>query len=308
MLQYVSKFSRRLFGAGLPAFATIGCRRNPISNLTGERTPSQLVGVVGSLFMPSGEVTKPAVICLTGAEGGLWEAPAIALANEGFPALALAVSNFSGTPDTIKNIEVENVERAVNWLRNRAKPLNDFVAVRGWSRGGELSLILASLTSSVNAAITYAPRCYVALENGKQNAYGDRRASSAWLYKGQPVLGSPLDKTTYLDRARPSFEDIHGIAVENIRGPVLFVSGGSDTGLDGTTAEYGCNYAMRRLKLKNFGYRYEHLSYPNAGHNIAGPPSFKVAPFGGGSIEGDAYAVADSWPRSLAFLEASAKN
>ena len=46
-----------------------------------------------------------------------------------------------------------------------------------------------------------------------------------------------------------------------------------------------------------------HYSYPEAGHSIAGPPPFTGPVEGGGTLAGDAAAVADSWPRGLGFLK-----
>ena len=294
------EITRRRFLAGVPALALAGCGAEARSEV--ERIPVRDLDLKGTLFMPASDQGKPAVLCLTGAEGGLWEDPARALAAEGFPALALATHNFIGLPPRLSNIPVDNVERAVGWLRRRAAPRNGFVAVRGWSRGGELALILASMTNSVNAVVAYAPRCYVAREHQKPNNFDDPTAAPAWTYKGAPVEGVPLAAEKRLDPAHPSLEDLHGIAVERIAGPILFVTGDSDQALAGTSATSSSESAMRRLKLMGFRHGYTHLRYPDAGHNIAGPPPFDGQPMDGGTVEGIRKAVADSWKRSLAFL------
>ena len=299
--------TRRRFLAGLPALALAGCEAEANVKPELQRVPVREPNITGTLFLPASDQGKPAVLCLTGAEGGLWEDPARALAAEGFPALALATHNFVGLPPRLREIPVDDVERAANWLRRRAQPQKGFVAVRGWSRGGELALILASLSRSVNAVVAYAPRCYVALEHQKPNNFGDPTAAPAWTFAGRPVAGVPLPEEQRRDREHPTLEDLHGIAVENIPGPVLFISGDSDQGVAGTTPNFSCESAMRRLDLAGFRHRHEHLNYPNAGHNIAGPPPFTGEPLAGGTVDGIAAAVADSWKRSLAFLTEAAK-
>lgn len=58
--------------------------------------------------------------------------------------------------------------------------------------------------------------------------------------------------------------------VERIQGPVLTISG-VDDGLWPSTEL--TEFAVRRLKQKGFAHRFEHLSYPGAGHSIAWPNS-----------------------------------
>jgi dienelactone hydrolase len=264
-------------------------------------------GLVGTLFLPAEPARSSAVICLAGAMGGLLEAPARALAAEGFAALALATHNVPGRPERLRLLPLDYVEQAVAWMRARCEPANGCVALRGWSRGGELALLLASLTPSVNAVLAYSPRLYVSREHGKPNNFDDPTAAAAWTWRGAPVVGEPLPRAMMEDPAHQSFEDMFGIAVERIKGPIMLVSGEADTGLAGTTATYGCNKAMRRLAQYRFAYRHEHRSYPEAGHDIAGPPPFTGPVEEGGTLAGNAAAVADSWKHSLAFLRDAAK-
>jgi dienelactone hydrolase len=296
--------SRRIFLTGLSAMALAGCDSGDGGNGGVVRKEIREAGLVGTLFLPANPQNLPAVVCLTGAGGGLWEDPARALAEAGFPALALATHNFEGRPAFLRLLPLDYIEQAVDWLRTRARPKNGIVALRAWSRGGEAALLLASLTSSVNAVIAYAPRCYVGRQDNKPNSFDDPAAAAAWTYRGQPIAGEPLPRAMLQDPARQSFEDKFGIAVERIKGPVMLVSGLADTGLSGTTATFSSDHAMRRLNLFNFPYPHIHYSYPDAGHTIAAPPPFVGPVEAGGSLAGDSAAIADSWPRSLAFLRA----
>lgn len=294
--------SRRAFIASVSAAALAGCGEGDDQGIT--RIDVREEGLVGTLFLPATVQKMPAVVCLTGAGGGLWAEPASALAEAGFPALALATHNFDGRPANLRLFPLDYVERAVDWMRDRAKPRGGIVALRGWSRGGELALLLASLSSSVDAVIAYAPRCYVGRQDNTPNSFDDPGVAPAWTYRGKPVAGVPLPSAMLQDPAHQSFEDRFGIAVERIRGPVMLVTGQADTGLSGTTATFSSDQAMRRLDLFKFPYPHAHYSYPGAGHTIAAPPPFVGPVEGGGTLAGDAAAIADSWPRSLAFLRA----
>jgi dienelactone hydrolase len=293
--------SRRALLSCLPAAALIGCGEPGVT-----RVPVREAGLVGTLFLPPNPERQAAVVSLTGAGGGLWEAPAQALAEAGFATLALATHNYPGLPSKLRLIPLDTVEKAVTWLRDRVRPKNGCVALRGWSRGGELALLLASLTPTVNAVLAYSPRCYVAREHGKPNNFNDPTAAAAWTYRGATLAGQPLPSAMLEDPARQSLEDLYGIAVERIAGPIMLVSGQADTGIVGTSAAVGCDRAMRRLDLFHFAHSHVHHSYPDAGHNIAGPPPFEGPVQDGGTLAGDAAAVADSWPRSLTFLKAAA--
>jgi dienelactone hydrolase len=263
-------------------------------------------GLIGTLFLPPRPADAPAVVCLTGALGGLWEVPAEALAAAGFAALALATHNVPGLPEHLAELPLDNVERAVAWLRKRARPQRDCVMLRGWSRGGKLARLLGSLSPAVNGVLAYASRTYVGLEHGKPNNIIDPTARPAWLWRGAPAQGVALQPAQFSDPVHPSNEDWQDIAVERIRGPIMLVSGAADTGLAGTTATSGCDQAMRRLELFGVKYPHEHLDYPDAGHDIAEPPPYAGTAEGGGTPAGNAAAIADSWPRSLAFLRRAA--
>lgn len=244
---------------------------------------------------------------MAGAMGGTPNTVATALANEGFPALALATHNAEHRPRRLSRLPVEYVLEAIEAVREKARPANGRVVLRGWSRGGELALLAASLSTSPAAVIAYAPRCYVGREQDKPNNFGDPTAEPAFTWQGRALEGVPLPESMRVDPGHPSLEDLHGIPVERIGCPVMLVSGTADTGIAGTTAERGCASVMRRLELFGSSIQRVHDSYENAGHDIAGPPPYTGPATGGGTPEGNAAAVAASWPRGLAFMRALAE-
>lgn len=134
------------------------------------------------------------------------------------------------------------------------------------------------------------------------NNFDDPTAAPAWTWRGAPAKGVPLPPDQRPPPAQQSYEDWFPIAVERIGGPIMLISGAADTGLAGTSAVRGCRAAMDRLDRFGFAYRHQHLSYRDAGHDIAGPPPYAGAAVGGGTPAGNDAAIADSWPRAIAFL------
>jgi dienelactone hydrolase len=303
MLRSSVRLSRRHLLAVAPALALA-----PAAHAAVARIEVREAGLVGTLFLPALPAAQPAVISLTGALGGIWEEPAQALAGEGFACLALATHNAPGKPAALSRIPLDDIDAAITLLRNRVQPRDGLVALRGWSRGGEAALALASLSSNVSAVLAYAPRCYVGREQNKQNSFDDPTAAPAWMWRGLPVVGETLPPEMRPDLRQQSFEDWFGIAVERIKGPIMLVCGEIDTGIAGTTAIRSATYAMHRLDLLHSRVRRTLLHYPDAGHDIAGPPPYQGGAEGGGTIDGDAAAIIDSWPRAVAFLRSLTSN
>ncbi|MEL6617157.1 MAG: acyl-CoA thioesterase/BAAT N-terminal domain-containing protein, partial [Bacteroidota bacterium] len=73
--------------------------------------------VVGAFYRPTGEALAPAVVVFAGSDGGLESAEwrAALLASRGFTALAVAVFDYSGRPDTLVEIPLEDAAAAVDW-------------------------------------------------------------------------------------------------------------------------------------------------------------------------------------------------
>lgn len=79
-------------------------------------------GVVGRLHLPGG-ADLPAVVVVGGSDGGLGgPTTAALLSGHGVAALSLAYWNHSGTPPALRDIDVEVVGRACDWLRSRPGP------------------------------------------------------------------------------------------------------------------------------------------------------------------------------------------
>ncbi|WP_321960658.1 acyl-CoA thioesterase/bile acid-CoA:amino acid N-acyltransferase family protein [Paraburkholderia sp. J7] len=292
-------------------------------------------GVVGTLFTPATPGPHPAVVVLNGSGGGINEPRAALYAAHGYTALALGYFNAPGLPPTISHTPLEYFAAALDWLRESVHPQNDFVAVAGQSRGGELALLLAATwPERVSAVIGYVPS---AVLHGtlRAGAPGEPPDSVAWTLGGR-ALAHVWERNTHADwtafrhasapgepvRQAPAFESALGdaeavararIPVERIAGPVLLISG-TDDGF-WPSSRYAEMIAAD-LAARGFPRRVEHLRYEGAGHSILFPhvpttqiarvhPVARVPITAGGTAAANARANEASWPRVLQFLDAA---
>jgi pimeloyl-ACP methyl ester carboxylesterase len=290
-------------------------------------------GLRGAWYLPPGDGPHPAIIVLGGSEGGLpvrFAAPL--LASHGYATLALGYFALPGLPRGLVNIPLEYFARAIAHVRAAIAPRNDFVAVYGTSRGGELALLVASLYADIRAVVAVVPSGVVFGAFGPSEP-GDRRARAAWTLAGKPVpdmwqnnryadswvadpMQSPIKGTPRVLNAMRDVDAVQRatIAVERIKGPVLMVSGRDDQIWPSFEL---AEVSRLRLEKHNHPWPFEHISYPDAGHVTVPPyapttvttivqPMTRRAYAFGGTPKGQIEANVAYWRRTLDFLAEAA--
>ncbi|WP_458097145.1 acyl-CoA thioester hydrolase/BAAT C-terminal domain-containing protein [Roseomonas sp. WA12] len=291
-------------------------------------------GLVGTLFLPAGEGPHPAVVVLYGSGGGVNEPRAALLASHGFAALALGYFGAPGLPRYISNTPLEMFARGIDWLRVAVSPPNDFVAVSGQSRGGELALLLgATFPDRVSAVVAYVPGAVVHGAMSAADPALGGRDGHAWTLGGRPIphvwernrtaSWVPYDKAVAPRRHAHGVETALGdaeavaaarIPVERIRGPVLSISGTDDGSWPSTRY---AEMVEESLRAANHPWPHAHLAYEGAGHAISHPyqptthitwphPVSGIVATGGGTAAANAHASEASWHAMLAFLREAA--
>jgi dienelactone hydrolase len=274
----------------------------------------------------------PAVIVLGGSEGGLpVRSAAPLLASHGYATLALAYFGLPGLPRGLVNIPLEYFGRAIAHVRAAVTPRND--ALHGGSRGGELALLVASLSADIRAVVAVVPSGVVSGAIGPSE-FGDNRPRGAWALGGKPVPGmwqnnrydnswfapeqSPIKGTPRVLNAMRDLDAMERatIPVEWIKGPVLMVSGRDDQLWPSFEL---AEIARRRLERHDHPWPFERISYPDAGHAMAPPyapttattivhPVTHQTLALGGTPKGQIEANVAYWRRTLDFLaEAGAR-
>lgn len=283
--------------------------------------------LAGALYLPAGPGPHPAVITVSGSGGGIARAEAALLASRGFACLALAYFNYPGRPAELADQPLEYFGQALEWLAARPEIRAGAIAVKGNSRGGELSLLLGATFPAVRAVAAVVPSGYI---------WGAARAGwsegAAWTWQGAPLPKVPsahdrepgpedftADGATRLTpgfraalaRATPQQLADAAIRAEQINGPILMLCGEAD---DMWPSVEMSDIVLRRTARAGFRHPVRRVIFPGAGHAI-GLPYTPVRTWGehplggrfayGGSRAGTAAARAAGWQELLGFLGTS---
>lgn len=253
----------------------------------------------------------------------------VLLASHGFTTLSLAYFGADGLPPTLQNIPVENFGKALRWMRACPETDPHFVAVFGVSRGAEAALQFAATYPDVSAVVARSPS-YVRWEGATARQLP---GGPIWTWQGKPLtyvpihiplwfaaqyvwdftMGVPIRQTPLFLYDLEIFGDTGSaeIPVENIHGPVLLLSGKDDQIWPSSLMAVRL---MKRLSLHRHPYADEAVSYDTVGHWIpceylptAGERQ-KMKLMIGGTPEGTAAALEDSWPKILSFLALASMN
>ena len=217
------------------------------------------------------------MIVVSGSNGGIKLTKQFAqiYANHGIPALAVA---FFGTKQTGKNLDrvpLEYIENAIKWLKSRGY---NKIGIDGASKGSELALLCASEFEKISCVIARVPSYFVSeglVACGKSKKPS---GTSCWRYKGEELSYAPYNYRSFnLPKIIAEEKELHLITinkektvrkeniipVENIKGPVLLLSGKNDV----VWPSYDSSvYIEKRLKENNFQYPYKHIAFEYIGH------------------------------------------
>jgi dienelactone hydrolase len=289
-------------------------------------TCTELAGpVAGALYLPAGPGPHPAVMTVSGSGGGIGRAEAALLASRGFACLALAYFNYPGRPPELIDLPLEYFGQALAWLAAHPQVRAEAIAVKGNSRGGELSLLLGATFTAVRAVVAVAPSGYV---------WGAARAvrpdAAAWTWQGTALRQVPSAEDQGADqgrdvtadgairltpwfraqlaRATPGQLADAAIPVERTGGPILIVCGAADDMWPSTELT---DVVLQRTTQARFPHPVRRLAFPDAGHQIT-LPYMPVRTSGvrrlgvrfalGGTPAGTAAACVTAWRETLAFL------
>ena len=241
-------------------------------------------GVVGRLVRPARMHDCPAVVVLPGSGGGLGSLGiARLLAGHGMAALPIGFWNLPALPEAMLDIDVEVVAQAARHLRAQDHIPDHPVTVIGVSRGGELALLAgAHLPEDVGSTVS------VVGSAAPWGAFGKDVDVNlpAWRLGGAPVAKlweDPANPDAVLDD--PEAVAAAAIPVERTRGRVLLLSGAADQLWPATRLS---DIAVRRARTHGAADRVEHVVYPDAGHQTAGPPGVPVVQHAIHSVDGEA--------------------
>ncbi len=298
------------------------------ANCTAVRQPFS-----GTICAPSSGGTHPAVILLGGSEGGdlMGRTLAPLVAEHGYLAVSVAYFKEPGLPQTLVDIPVETVGRALHAILARRDVDPDDIAILGGSKGGELALLAASTYPQITAVVADVPspvawpglgpygqpdHCSWTL-GGKElpcvpeseGGAAAREIQSEYAAHEPMTIRALYDQS--LQTASAAVVNAAYFPLEHIHGPVLCLSAADDQLWDSPAY---CRMTLAYLRAHHHPYADRAIDYPNAGHTflwaIHGARSVVLSvpvPGGasialGGTVAGDLQASALAWPVIWQFL------
>ncbi|MDO3383032.1 acyl-CoA thioester hydrolase/BAAT C-terminal domain-containing protein [Gilvimarinus algae] len=254
---------------------TLGYMAYIVHSFDDETLPENYGKVAVNLFMAEND-SQPLIVGLGGAEGGDgWAGPhgekqRSMLKDNGYAFLSVAYFGAEGTPDSLDRISVNGVHNAVMKAAEDPRINENCIAVMGVSRGGELALLLGSYYKAYKGVVGIVPGSSVFA------AMTPAMTTPGFSYneKSLPFVPVPWSATpALLSRdLRGAFEimmkdteamQAAAINVENIAGPVLFISGKHDEQWPSMEMS---KMMMERLNYSQFPYYKRHLAL-EGGHS-----------------------------------------
>jgi dienelactone hydrolase len=285
------------------------------------RTEISAGGTVGVVFEPAGRADHFAVM-LGGSSGGIPEAPARRLAENGVCAFALGYFGAPGLPSALVEIPIESLQRGIDWF-SRTYAGGRAIGLMGMSKGAELALVLgAELGGSISRTVAVAPSNVVWFGVTAPEPDPDRRSTrSSWSLGGVPLpfLACPPDVVplfsewglrtdVFCDASQhePAEVDASRITVERSTGPLLLLSGDDDHMWPAASMS---DEIVQRMENHGRGEDVTNVVYAGAGHVFLlqdfmprpGQGSGPQYDFGG-SFQADSIAGKDAWQRAVSFL------
>ena len=270
------------------AHSSVTVQRGPALPVTWTSETVAADGFYGTFWQPpTGQSSHVAILQFTGSSGGMIDFGAM-FASRGYPPLDLAYFGAPGLPQQLKDIPLEYFAKALTWLARHPGVDPKRIWVMGWSAGSEAALLLGIHYSKlVHGVVAIAP--------------SDVANCAWWTFDGRPV---PC--TNQFGIPHPTDRPAAVIPVRKIRGPVFLSCGVYDQNWDSCPSS---ETMMTELAAAHDTYPHELLRYPDAGHGIGlvvpHLPGFATisTQAEGADMVSNPVAVANQWPRLLAFLQ-----
>ncbi|PZN96662.1 MAG: hypothetical protein DCF29_23225 [Alphaproteobacteria bacterium] len=278
--------------------------------------------------LPGGE-PRPVIVVLHGADGGVEASRRYGpkLASLGYAVVGLPYYSADwgeyGPPKAIPelpgsfiDIRIDQIGELRDWLRTQPDVDADRIALFGGSKGAEFALIAASRYPWITSVVALAPSDLVWEGWGLEMVEAEGTRSS-FSFEGRPLpfmpyvgfveglLAGPNADLLKIHEdgraAHPEREAAARIPVEAFQGSVMLVAGDADR-------EWRSGWMARNIAATReaAGLETTLLVYPEAGHDVGGDgwtPTAVGVGRGGGSVQANARAQADAWPRIVWFLE-----
>uniref|UniRef100_A0A3B5BBV1 Acyl-coenzyme A thioesterase 1-like n=1 Tax=Stegastes partitus TaxID=144197 RepID=A0A3B5BBV1_9TELE len=204
----------------------------------------------------------PAVLDLSSSRS---ERRACLLANKGF--VVLSITLYNDKPANLKEIHLDYLEEAVDFLKQHSKVGSEGIGVLSRSKGSDIALSLAAFVPGIKAVVWInGCNANVALPL----SYKKRQILPPLLLnltKLIPTQSGALNGKYVLDNPLAEENKDTLIPIERAKGHFLFVASEDDINWDSKAYMDDMVERLRRHGKENF----ESVSYPGAGHLLEPP-------------------------------------
>jgi dienelactone hydrolase len=228
---------------------------------------------VESILYLGSNYNQPLIVGLGGSEGGnawasdYWKDTREQFVEKGYAFLAIGYFKAKNTPDTLNKIAIEDIYNAIKVATHNSKISKKKIAIIGGSGGADLALLLASYYKEIDCVVS------IVGSNAVFPGHTIHFSTSCWTFKSNELPFVPVNDAAipYLMKRdlRSAFETMlkdtiatnkAAIKIENINGPILFLSASNDEICPSTQM---AESMIERLKTHRFKHIYKH--YPIEG-------------------------------------------
>ena len=288
---------------GEPVDSASAIRRH--SSIDIQELPVEHSKLIGRMFAPSNQSHLPGIVVVPGSDGGIPSQLARRLASHGYATLALAYFGEPTLPAGIDLVPLEYIDLAIDWFAEQPFVDSQRIGFVGYSKGGELSLLVGSRRKDLKVIVAGVPSTFVF-----QSVFGQWRQTSSWSVAGEGLpfvqfVQSERYRQTriladmYRDSLKTATDDAR-IPLEDIQAKVLIITGKQDQ-------SWPCyamvSAALATLEKSGKDSNFTHLSYDDVGHEVFAPGYRPVMWTHLESLQGPAKAQADAWSKAIRFLE-----
>lgn len=257
-------------------------------------------------FYENSKTPSKVIILLSGSEGEIPfsrdETTVKTFINLGYSVFCLAYFAYDGLPSTLQCIPLEYFEKAFAWLSKHPRVIHNDYSIIGYSKGAELTLLLASRYSQLTKIAAIVPSNVVwqgipihPRFNEKHKLVWNKQyqnnkplpiRSSSWSFAGNDIPFTPFPPLSIFDIfSRFTFNfrgmylrglkntkalDNSIIPIEKSNGDILLISGENDKMWPSTIM---CDSAIDRLNKFSYTKNFQHIKL-NTGHNVTTDPLY----------------------------------
>jgi len=231
--------------------------------------PENHGNVEAELFVGKGE-NQPLIVGFGGSEGGnawaseFWKKQRDEFISQGYAFLAIGYFGAKGTPQNLDRIALEGVKQAILETTNHPNINSECIAVLGGSKGAELSLLLASHFPEIRTVIAIAPgnavfpALTIAMNTPSFSLNGEPLPFVPIPWGATPALIKGDLRAVWVEMLKnEGAVERAAIEVENINGPIFFVSATQDEFWPSTEMS---SAMMQRLNTNEFPFHTDHLA------------------------------------------------